>query len=49
VYNDKQERIGLVEDIIISPKKTVTYGIVRAGGFLGFDRRDWPAPGLADT
>jgi hypothetical protein len=44
VYNDKQERIGVVEDIIISPKKTVTYGIVGAGGFLGFDRRDVVIP-----
>ena len=24
VYNDKQERVGTVEDIIISPNKTVT-------------------------
>jgi sporulation protein YlmC with PRC-barrel domain len=44
VYNDKQERVGVVEDIIISPKKTVTYGIVGAGGFLGFDRRDVVIP-----
>jgi sporulation protein YlmC with PRC-barrel domain len=44
VYNDKQERVGIVEDIIISPKKTVTYGIVGAGGFLGFDRRDVVIP-----
>src|SRR5437016_2460505 len=39
VYNDKQERVGIVEDIIISPKKTVSYGIVGAGGFLGFTGR----------
>ena len=44
VYNDKQERIGTVEDIIISPEKTVSYGIVGAGGFLGFDRRDVAIP-----
>jgi sporulation protein YlmC with PRC-barrel domain len=44
VYNDKQERVGVVEDIIISPKKTVSYGIVGAGGFLGFDRRDVVIP-----
>jgi sporulation protein YlmC with PRC-barrel domain len=44
VYNDKQERIGTVEDIIISPDKTVSYGIVGAGGFLGFDRRDVAIP-----
>ena len=44
VYNDKQERVGTVEDIIISTNKTVTYGIVGAGGFLGFDRRDVAIP-----
>jgi sporulation protein YlmC with PRC-barrel domain len=44
VYNDKQERVGTVEDIIISSNKTVTYGIVGAGGFLGFDRRDVAIP-----
>ena len=44
VYNDKQEKVGTVEDVIISPNKTVTYGIVGAGGFLGFDRRDVAIP-----
>jgi hypothetical protein len=44
VYNDKQERIGVVEDIIIAPNKMVSYGIVGAGGFLGFDRRDVAIP-----
>ena len=44
VYSDKQERIGVVEDIIIAPDKKVSYGIVGAGGFLGFDRRDVAIP-----
>src|SRR5262249_45507865 len=44
VYNDKQERIGTVDDIIVSPNKMVSYGIVGAGGFLGFDRRDVAIP-----
>jgi len=44
VYSDKQERIGTVDDIIISPNKSVSYGIVGAGGFLGFDRRDVAIP-----
>jgi sporulation protein YlmC with PRC-barrel domain len=44
VYSDKQERIGTVEDIIISPDKSVSYGIVGAGGFLGFDKRDVAIP-----
>jgi len=44
VYSDIQERIGVVEDIIIAPDKKVSYGIVGAGGFLGFDRRDVAIP-----
>ena len=44
VYSDKQERIGVVEDLIIAPDKKVSYGIVGAGGFLGFDRRDVAIP-----
>jgi sporulation protein YlmC with PRC-barrel domain len=44
VYSDKQERIGTIEDIIIAPDKKVSYGIVGAGGFLGFDRRDVAIP-----
>jgi sporulation protein YlmC with PRC-barrel domain len=44
VYNDKQERVGTVEDVIISTNKSVSYGIVGAGGFLGFDRRDVAIP-----
>jgi hypothetical protein len=44
VYSDKRERIGVIEDIIIAPDKKVSYGIVGAGGFLGFDRRDVAIP-----
>ena len=42
--HDNQERIGVIEDIIIAPDKKVSYGIVGAGGFLGFDRRDVAIP-----
>lgn len=35
VYNDKNEKIGAVEDIIIAPNKTVSYVIIEVGGFLG--------------
>ena len=35
VFNDSNEKIGTVEDIIIAPDKSVTYAIVGAGGFLG--------------
>jgi sporulation protein YlmC with PRC-barrel domain len=35
VYNDKNERIGTVDDLIVTPDKAVSYAIVNAGGFLG--------------
>jgi sporulation protein YlmC with PRC-barrel domain len=39
VYNDKGEKIGSIDDIIVSPKRTVSHAIVGVGGFLG---RQWP-------
>jgi PRC-barrel domain len=32
VYNDKNERIGEVEGIIISPERSASYAIVSTGG-----------------
>ena len=40
VFNDSNEKIGAVDDIIISPDKSVTYAIIGAGGFLGVARHD---------
>jgi sporulation protein YlmC with PRC-barrel domain len=44
VYNDKNERVGEVEDIIIAPDKAVSYAIVGAGGFLGIGKHDVAIP-----
>jgi sporulation protein YlmC with PRC-barrel domain len=44
VYNDKNERVGEVEDIIIAPDKAVSYAIVGAGGFLGLGKHDVAIP-----
>jgi sporulation protein YlmC with PRC-barrel domain len=44
VYNDQNERIGSVDDIIIAPNKSVSYAIIGAGGFLGVDRHDVAIP-----
>lgn len=40
VLNDQNEKIGAVDDIIISPDKSVTYAIIGAGGFLGVARHN---------
>jgi sporulation protein YlmC with PRC-barrel domain len=35
VYNDNNERVGEVDDIIIAPDKSLSYAIIGVGGFLG--------------
>lgn len=44
VFNDKSERIGAVDDIVIAPDKAVSYAIVGAGGFLGVAKHDVAIP-----
>lgn len=44
VYNDSNEKIGVVEDLIITPDKAVSYAIIGVGGFLGLDRQDVAIP-----
>ena len=40
VYNDKDEKVGVVNDLIIAPDKAVSYAIIGAGGFLGMGKHD---------
>jgi sporulation protein YlmC with PRC-barrel domain len=44
VYNDSNEKVGKVEDLIITPDKAVSYVIVGVGGFLGLARHDVAIP-----
>ena len=44
VYNDKNEKVGKMYDIIIAPDKAVSYGIIAAGGFLGIAKHDVAIP-----
>ncbi len=44
IYNDAGQKVGKVEDLIISPDKTVSYVIVGAGGFVGIGRHDVAIP-----
>jgi sporulation protein YlmC with PRC-barrel domain len=39
VYNDKKEDIGDVSDVIVSPKKEISWAILSVGGFLGIARK----------
>ncbi len=40
VFNDKNEKVGVVDDLIITPDKAVSYAIIGTGGFLGMDKHD---------
>lgn len=44
VFNDKNQRIGAIDDIIVAPDKAVSYAIIGAGGFLGVARHDVAIP-----
>lgn len=44
VFNDMNERIGTVDDIVIAPDKAVSYAIIGAGGFLGVAKHDVVIP-----
>lgn len=44
VYNDQGQRIGTIDDIIISPDHKVTFAIIGAGGFLGIGKHDVAIP-----
>ncbi|MGO9379227.1 MAG: PRC-barrel domain-containing protein [Dissulfurispiraceae bacterium] len=44
VFNDMNEKVGQVYDIIIAPDRAVSYAIIAAGGFLGIDKHDVAIP-----
>jgi hypothetical protein len=35
VYNDTNEKVGNIYDVIIAPDRKATYAVVSVGGFLG--------------
>src|SRR5512132_13168 len=35
VYNEQNEKVGEVDDIIVAPDKSISYAILSVGGFLG--------------
>jgi sporulation protein YlmC with PRC-barrel domain len=44
LYNDAGDKVGKVQDLIISPDKNVSFVIVGAGGFIGIGRHDVAFP-----
>src|SRR5262249_43994309 len=44
VYNDKDERVGSVDDIIVTPDKAFSDAIINAGGFLSVTKHNVAIP-----
>jgi len=44
VFNDANEKVGVIEDIIVTPDKAMSYAIVGTGGFLGMAKHDVAIP-----
>ena len=44
VFNDKDEKVGDVDDLIIAPDSSVSYAIIGVGGFLGLGERQVAIP-----
>ena len=44
VFNDLNERIGSIDDVIVTPDKSVSYAIINAGGFLAVTKHDVAVP-----
>lgn len=44
LYNETGQKIGKVEDLIVSPDRNVSYVIVGAGGLIGIGRHDVALP-----
>jgi sporulation protein YlmC with PRC-barrel domain len=39
VYNEHEERVGTIDDLIITPDRALSSAILSVGGFLGLGRR----------
>jgi hypothetical protein len=44
LLDDKNEKIGVIDDLIITPNKSVSCAIIGAGGFLGMAKHDVAIP-----
>jgi sporulation protein YlmC with PRC-barrel domain len=44
VYNEQNQRVGTIDDLIIAPDTAVSFVIVGAGGFVGLGRHDIAVP-----
>jgi len=39
VYNEANETVGTIDDLIVTPSETVPFAVLSVGGFLGMDSK----------
>ena len=44
VYNDAGDKVGEINDLIVTPDKALSYAIVGVGGFLGIGEHEIAVP-----
>jgi sporulation protein YlmC with PRC-barrel domain len=44
VMNEQRQKIGKIDDIIVTPENSVSFAIVGTGGFLGMGKHDVAIP-----
>ena len=44
VYNEKKEKIGTIDDLIVTSDRSLSYAIIGVGGFLGMGKHDVAIP-----
>ena len=44
VYNDAGDKVGEINDLIVTPAKAVSYAVVGVGGFLGMGEHQIAVP-----
>ena len=44
VYNESNQKVGKIDDLIIAPDSAVSFAIIGAGGFAGIGRHDVAIP-----
>jgi sporulation protein YlmC with PRC-barrel domain len=44
VYNEQNQRVGTIDDLVIAPGSAVSFVIIGAGGFVGLRRHDVLVP-----
>jgi sporulation protein YlmC with PRC-barrel domain len=44
VYNESNQKVGRIDDLIVAPDSAVSFAIIGAGGFVGLGRHDIAIP-----